>query len=122
MSIESRFTSAFVVAFWGVTNFVVAALLLGFIVGGFGGFLFEAELSGGAVAIIFTISLLVVLARRRHPRWRGLRSARRPAVALLFAVGFMLMWFGLAFGMWVPMLAGAPFLAAIVLQFYPHRD
>lgn len=122
MDIERRFTAATVVAIWGTMNLLLTALLIGYVAGGFGGHLVEAAIYGGGVAIVFAISLLAVLAKRRHPRWRGLRSGRRPAVALLLAIGFALIWLGLAFGMWVPMMSAVPFLAAIILQFYPHRD
>lgn len=117
---ERRFTAATVVAIWGTTNFVLAALLLGFVTGGFGASLFIADLYGGAVAIVFIIALLVWLAKRRHPRWRGLRVARRPAAVLLLAVGLALVWLGLPFGMWVPMLAGPALLAALLLEVYPR--
>jgi hypothetical protein len=121
MDAEHRFTAATVVAIWGAMNLVLTLLLIGFIAGGFGGHLFTAAIYGGAVVIVFTVAALVVLARRRHPRWRGLRVARRPAAVLLLAVGFTLLWFGLAFGGWVPMIAGPVFIAALGLEFYPSR-
>jgi TRAP-type C4-dicarboxylate transport system permease large subunit len=117
---ERRFTAATVVAIWGAMNFVLAALLLGFVTGGSGASLFVADLYGGAVALVLLIAAAAWLAKRRRPRWRGLRTARRPAVMLLLAVGFALIWLGLPFGMWVSMVAAAPLLAALLIEVYPR--
>lgn len=119
VDLERRFTASTVVAIWGTMNFLLAALLVGYILGGFGGHLFEAAIYGGGVLIVFTIALATWLARRRNPSWRGLRTTRRPAVVLLVAVGFALLWLGLPFGIWLPMSSAAPFLAALLLQVYP---
>ncbi len=119
MDMERRFTASVVVAIWGATNAVLAALLLGYILGGFGGRLFTAAMYAGAVAIVFSVASLTWLARRRHPRWRGLRSPRRPVVPPLVAIGFALIWLGLPFGMWLPMLSAVPFTPPLYLQFYP---
>ena len=71
-----------------------------------------------SAALVFLLALLVLLAscRRLLPVERGYRLPRWPAVAVLLAVTGALLWLGLPFGIWVPMLAAVPFTAAVVIE------
>jgi uncharacterized protein (TIGR03382 family) len=107
-----------VVALWAAMNALMAAMLAGFVGAGLGGSMFVAEVYGGSSALVFLLALLVLLARRRRlqPAERGYRLPRRPAVAVLLAVTGALLWLGLPFGIWVPMLAAVPFTAAVLME------
>jgi Flp pilus assembly protein TadB len=66
----------------------------------------------------------VWLARRRdrQPLARGLRLPSRPAAALLLAVGVALVWLGLPFGAWLPMVAVVPLVAALAMEIAARRS
>jgi hypothetical protein len=107
-----------VVVLWAAMNALMAAMLAGFVAAGLGGSMFVAEVYGGSSALVFLLALLVSQARRRRlrPVERGYRQPRRPAVAVLLAVTGALLWLGLPFGIWVPILAAVPFTAAVLLE------
>jgi hypothetical protein len=107
-----------VVALWAAMNALMAAMLAGFVGAGLGGSMFVAEVYGGSSGLIFLLAMLVLLTRRRRlqPAERGYRLPRRPAVAVLLAVTGALLWLGLPFGIWVPMLAAVPFTAAVLME------
>lgn len=116
-------SGAGVVAVWGAFNTVLAAVLAGFT---------AASLDGGAghsgalpfiiyaaaSAFIFVVALLVLAGKRP---FRGLREPARPAAAVFLAIGVAVIWLGLAFGLWILLLAPAPLLAALMLEISAHR-
>ncbi|MBV9446498.1 MAG: hypothetical protein JO345_11480 [Streptosporangiaceae bacterium] len=120
---ERRFSAAFVVALWGVLNAVMAALLAGFIAAGYGATMFEVWVYGSASGLVILIALGVWWARRRSgtPLARGLRIPARPASVVLFALAVMLVWLGLPFGMWLPILAVIPLGAALMMEISARR-
>jgi len=120
---ERRFTAAFVVALWGVFNLVMAGLLAGFIASGYGATMFEVWVYGAASGLVLLIALGVWLARRRlrTPLARGLRAPARPASVVLFALGAALIWLGLPFGYWLPILAAVPLGAALIMEVTARR-
>jgi hypothetical protein len=107
-----------VVALWAAMNTVMAVMLAGFVAAGLGGSMFVAEVYGGSSALVFLLALLVVLARRRRvqPVERGYRIPRRPATAVLLAVTGSLLWLGLPFGIWLPIMAAVLFTAAVLME------
>jgi hypothetical protein len=112
---ERRLSPAAVVVIWGIANVVLAAVLAGFTVAKSAGLL-VIDLYCASAAIVFGVAVLVWLARRRRPLARGLRVPARPAAALLLAVGVALIWLGLAFGAWLPIIAVVPLAAALILE------
>ncbi len=120
---ERRFSAAFVVALWGVFNAVMAALLAGFIAAGYGATMFEVWVYGSASGLVLLIALGIWWARRRlsTPLARGLRIPARPASVVLFALAVMLVWLGLPFGIWLPILAVVPLGAAIMMEISARR-
>lgn len=121
---ERLFSAPVVVAFWGTLNVIALSLLAGFLGAGFGGHMVELYIYIGGASLVFLLAALTWQARRRRRRGldRGLPVPRRPAVTILLAVAFALLWLGLAFGMWLPMLAALPLSAAGLMEFYArHR-
>ena len=120
---ERLFSAPVVVAVWGLMNALMVGLLAGFVASGFGGSMFVVEVYGAATGLVFLITALVWLARRRRRQAmeRGLRLPSRPASALMLALAFALLWLGLAFGMWLPMLAFFPLTAAVIMEIAARR-
>lgn len=120
---ERLFSAPVVVAIWGLMNALMAALLLGFVSAGLGGSMVVVEIYGAAAALVFLLAVLVWLARRRRREAmeRGLRLPPRPASALMLALAFALLWLGLPFGMWLPILAFLPFSAAVMMEIAARR-
>jgi hypothetical protein len=120
---EKLFSAPAVVAFWGLLNVVALVVLAGFLGGHFGGHLVELYIYIGSALLVFCLAALAWLARRRRPQGlsRGLVVPRRPASALLLALAFMLLWLGLAFGMWLPVLALFPLAAAGLMEWFAIR-
>ena len=120
---ERLFSAPVVVAVWGLMNVIALALLAGFVGAGFGGELVEVYIYIGSTLLVFLLATLAWRARRRHRQAlaRGLVIPRRPASALLLAVAIMLLWLGLAFGMWVTILAAGPLFIAGLMEFYARR-
>lgn len=116
---ERRFSAPVVVLFWAAVNAGLIAILAGFWASGS----YEAVvLLLGVVftALVFVLAGLVWLVRRRRrpPLSRGLRVAPRPAAAVLLAVGIAMIWLGLPFGEWLPIMAAFPLAAAVVAEVY----
>jgi hypothetical protein len=120
---ERLFSAPVVVALWGGFNLLMVGLLAGFVASGFGGSMFVVEVYGAATGLVFLLALLVGLARRRRrqPLVIGLRVPPRPAVALMLALAAALLWLGLPFGMWVPMLAFLPLSSAVIMEIAARR-
>jgi hypothetical protein len=120
---ERLFSAPVVVAIWGGLNVLMVGLLIGFVASGFGGSMVVAEIYGSSAGLVFLVALLTWLARRRRPRAlaRGLVVPPRPATMLMLAVAFALLWLGLPFGEWVPMLAAGPLVAAVLMEVTARR-
>jgi len=120
---EKLFSAPVVVAFWGLLNVVALVVLAGFLGGPFGGHMIELYIYIGSALLVFGLTALVWLARRRRPEGlsRGLVVPRRPASALLLALAFMLLWLGLAFGMWLPIIGVFPLVAAGLMEWFALR-
>lgn len=118
--VERRFSATAVVVIWGIANLLLAAVLAGFTVAKSTGML-VVGLYAAAVGLVFLIALLTWLVRRRRPLGRGLSVPARPAAALLLAVGVALIWLGLPFGAWLPMVAVMPLTAALMLEISARR-
>ena len=120
---ERLFSAPVVVAIWGLMNALMVALLAGFISAGLGGSMVVVEVYGAATGLVFLLAVLVWLARRRRRQamQRGLRLPPRPASALMLALAFALLWLGLAFGMWLPILAFLPLSAAVIMEITARR-
>jgi hypothetical protein len=120
---EKLFSAPFVVAFWGLLNVVALVVLAGFLGGHFGGHMVELYIYIGSALLVFGLAALAWRARRRRPSGlsRGLVVPRRPASALLLALAFMMVWLGLAFGMWLPILAVFPLVAAGLMEWFAIR-
>jgi hypothetical protein len=116
-----RLTGWGVVALWGSFNAVFVALLAGFILGGVGTSPFVVETYGSSAGLVFLIALAVWFGRRRRPQQRGWRQPAGAASVVLFAIGAMLIWLGLAFGIWITILAAFPLLFALILEYSIHR-
>lgn len=117
---ERRFSPAAVVVIWGIANLLLAAVLAGFTVAKSVGLL-VIDLYCASAALVFGVAVLVWLVRRRRPLARGLRVPARPAAALLLAVGVALIWLGLPFGAWLPIIAVMPLTAALILELTARR-
>jgi hypothetical protein len=113
--VERRFSPAMVVIVWGIANALLAAVLAGFTVVRSAGLL-VVDLYCASLGLVFLLGLLVWLVRRRRPYARGLRLPARPAAALLLAAGVALIWLGLPFGAWLPMIAVIPLTVALILE------
>lgn len=61
------------------------------------------------------------MVRRRRPLARGLRIPARPAAAVLLATGVALIWLGLPFGAWLPVVAVLPLTAALIMEISARR-
>src|SRR5205814_4768371 len=107
--VERGLSAAAVVAIWGIFNMVLVAVLIGFTAVRSGPGL-DIVLYAASAALVFAVAAAVWLARHRdrQPLARGLRLPSRPAAALLLAVGVALIWLGLPFGAWLPMVAVVP--------------
>jgi hypothetical protein len=114
-----RLTGWGVVALWGCFNAFFVLLLIGFIAGGFGHSVFVLEAYASATGLVFAFALTVWLARRRSRR--GLPLAAGAGSIPLFALTAMMVWLGLAFGIWIAMLAAFPFLWALILEYSIHQ-
>jgi hypothetical protein len=120
--IEKLLSSASrVVLIWGLFNGVLVAVLAGFVLAGFGASLFIVEIYGASAVAVIVASGAVFLGRRRRPWLRGLRVPYRAASVIVFAVGMLVLWLGLAFGKWLSIMAAAPFVAAAVMEISVHR-
>jgi hypothetical protein len=117
---ERLFSAPAVVAIWGLMNVVALALLAGFLGAGFLGDMVELYIYIGSALLVLLLALFAWLARRRRRDGlsRGLTVPPRPASALMLALAFTLVWLGLPFGMWVPMLAALPLGAAALMELY----
>jgi hypothetical protein len=117
---ERLFSAPAVVAIWGLMNVVALALLAGFLGAGFLGDMVELYIYIGSALLVLLLALLAWRARRRQRDGlaRGLTVPPRPASALMLALAFTLVWLGLPFGMWVPMLAALPLGAAALMELY----
>lgn len=118
---ERRLSPAAVVVIWGIANLLLAAVLAGFTVARSAGLL-VIDIYCASAALVFGLAVLVWLVRRRTPLARGLRVPARPAAAVLLAVGVALIWLGLPFGAWLPMLAVVPLIAALMLELTARRS
>jgi hypothetical protein len=120
---ERLFSAPVVVAIWGLMNVVAVALLAGFHAAGSHGDTVELYIYVGSALLVFLLALLAWLARRhrRQAIERGLVVPRRPASALMLALAFTMLWLGLPFGMWVPILAAFPLGVAALMEFYAIR-
>lgn len=120
---EKLFSAPVVVAFWGLLNTVALLVLAGFLAARFGGHMVELYIYIGSALLVFGLAALVWRVRRRQPQGlaRGLAVPRRPASALLLALAFMMLWLGLAFGVWLPILAVVPLLVAGLMEWFAIR-
>jgi hypothetical protein len=120
---EKLFSAPVVVAIWGLMNVIALSLLGGFLGAGFGGHMVELYIYIGSAALVFLLAVLARLARRRlrQPLARGLTEPRRPAAMLLLALAFTMLWLGLAFGAWLPMLAIFPLGTAVLMEAFAIR-
>lgn len=120
---EKRFSAPVVVAFWGLLNTVALLILAGFLAAHFGGLMVELYIYIGSALLVFGLAALVWRVRRHRPQGlaRGLIVPRRPASALLLALAFMMLWLGLAFGVWLPILAVVPLLVAGLMEWFAIR-
>jgi uncharacterized iron-regulated membrane protein len=120
---EHWLSATAVVAAWGALNTLLAGLLAGFTAAGLdggpgpGGALAFA-IYAAASALVFVIALLTWLGRRRAA---GQSVPARPAAAALLAAGVTLIWLGLAFGVWIALLAVVPLLPALMLEISSRR-
>ena len=64
---------------------------------------------------------LSVSRRRGRDQRAGWPLPSRPASALLLATGVALIWLGLAFGMWLPVIAIVPLVAALGVELAARR-
>jgi hypothetical protein len=108
-----------VVALWGAFNAFFVLLLVGFIAGGFGDSVFVLETYASATGLVFAFALTVWLARRRSQR--GLPVAAGAGSIPLFALTALMVWLGLAYGIWIAMLGAFPFACALLLEYSAHR-
>jgi hypothetical protein len=116
-------TGSTVVFIWAVFNTLLTLILVGFTVSGLVGGASRVGPQGYIMyaissVLVFLIGLVVWLTRHRR---KGMREPMRPAVAVFLAVTVGVSWLGLAFGIWLAAVAGAAFLAAIILEFYPRE-
>jgi hypothetical protein len=118
--VERRLSPAAVVLLWGLANLALAAVLIGFALATSASLL-NIGLYCGSAALVFILAAVVWLTRRREPLAHGLRLPARPAAALLLAVGVALIWLGLPFGAWLPMIAAVPLAAALILELTARR-
>jgi hypothetical protein len=114
-----RLTDWGVVALWGAFNAFFVLLLVGFVAGGFGHSVFVLETYGSATGLVFAFALAVWLARRRSRR--GLPLAAGAGSIPLFALTALMIWLGLAFGLWIAVLSAFPFLWAVLLEYSIHQ-
>ena len=114
-----RLTDWGVVALWGGFNAFFVLLLIGFIAGGFGHSVFVLEAYGSATGLVFAFALTVWLARRRSRR--GLPLPAGAGSIPLFALTALMVWLGLAYGIWLAILAAFPFLWAVILEYSIHQ-
>jgi hypothetical protein len=106
-----------VVAIWAVLNGLLVAMLAGF-----GESYFVLQLYGSAAAFVLVLAGLVWLGRRYRPWQRGWRQPAGTGSVALFAIGVMVLWLGLAFGMWVAILSAFPFVLALILEISVHAS
>ena len=117
-----RMTGWGAVAIWGTFNALMVALLAGFILGGFGTSPFLLETYGSSAGLVFVIALAVWFGRRRFRPWlTGFRQPAGTASIILFAAAAALAWLGLAFGIWITILAAFPLLLALLLEYSIRR-
>jgi hypothetical protein len=121
--VERHFSAPAVVAVWGIANAALIAVLIGFVAVRSGPGL-DIVLYCASAALVFALALLAWLVRRRgrEPLGRGLRVPARPAATVLLAAGVALIWLGLPFGAWLPMVAIAPLTAAFVMEIAARRS
>lgn len=117
-----RLTGWGVVALWGALNAVLAAVLAGFIAAGIGSSPFVLETYGSSVGLVFLIAGAVWLGRRRYRHWQyGWRQPAGAGSVVLFAIAALLAWLGLAFGIWITIIAAFPLLLALFLEYAIRR-
>lgn len=105
-----------VVALWGLFNAVLAAVLTGFVLGGYGDSPFDLEAYWSSVGLVLVVAAVIWLARRYRPWQRGWRQPAGTASVILFAVGVLLEWMGVAFGIWLIIIGAFPLALAIGLE------
>lgn len=110
-----------VVALWGSFNAFFFLLLVGFILGGFGQSVFILEAYGSSTGLIFAFAAMVWLGRRRQPGAPAWRQAAGAGSIPLFAITAFMIWLGLAYGIWIAILAAFPFLWAVMLEYSIHE-
>lgn len=116
-----RLTGSAVVAIWGLFNAVMVAVLAGFVLGGFGSSPFVLATYGSSVGLVLVIALAVWFGRRRRPWLRGWPQPAGTGSVILFVIGVLLVWLGLAFGIWVTILAAFPLTLAVLVEWAIHR-
>ncbi len=117
-----RLTGWGVVALWGAFNAVLVAVLAGFIVAGYGDSPYDLETYGSSVGLVFLIAGAVWLGRRRYRHCQyGWRQPAGAGSVVLFAIAAMLAWLGLAFGIWIIIIAAFPLLLALLLEYAIRR-
>lgn len=116
-----RLTGWGVVALWGVFNAILMFVLVGFVLGGIGDSPFDLETYGSSVGLVFVIAGAVWLGRRRRPWLTGWRQPAGTASVVLFAIAAFLLWLGLAFGIWISIIAAFPLVLAILLEYAIRR-
>lgn len=114
-----RLTGWSVVALWGAFNAFFVLLLVGFVAGGFGRSVFVLETYGSATGLVFAFALAVWLGRRRSRR--GLPLPAGAGSIPLFALSALMICLGLAYGIWIAILAAFPFFWAVLLEYSIHR-
>lgn len=118
-----------VVLGWAVLNGLLAALLAVFTMAGLGGGnghgagILAFAIYAAACCAVFLLALALSASRRRASGQRaGWPLPSRPASALLLAAGVALIWLGLAFGMWLPVIATVPLAAALGVELAARRS
>jgi hypothetical protein len=126
---EEGLSPVTVVLGWAALNALLAALLAGFTMAGLGGGnghgagILAFAIYAAASCIVFLLALAVSASRRRaRGQQAGLPLPSRPASALLLAAGVTLIWLGLAFGMWLPVIATVPLAAALGVELAARRS
>jgi hypothetical protein len=116
-----RLSSWGVVALWGAFNAFFVLLFVGFILGGFGSSVFALETYCASTALVFAFAFAIWLGRRRRPGARAWRQAAGTGSVPLFAITALMIWLGLAYGIWIAILAAFPFLWAVFIEYSIHQ-
>ena len=81
--------------------------------------MFVLETYGSATGLVFAFALTVWLARHRSRR--GLPLPAGAGSIPLFALTALMVWLGLAYGIWIAILGAFPFLWAVILEYSVHQ-